>query len=219
MTNIDDTLETTAITEIELLALYKANCGHEVKHSNAGALRFMEAAFQLGAQAQMQAIVQAADATREDMDAYAKQVATTAINQTDENRCYILEAKSGLHNFEPNAWVIEAIKQSYRWGVLQRDHDHDFMVNQIEEHHRISHDGIIRATVAAVLESFMNMKDNFKFEYQVDGPQNGQLISVSAVVDMNAQRDIWDRLHLVGKLDGNFVTWTLRKNDALPIPE
>lgn len=183
--------------DADLVKLYRDNAGLEVKHSAAGAVKFMQAAFALGAQAQQLQQNADADNTREDVDRFAKEMALNAVTSSDENRAYILQAKAKPEEFVVHQWVLDAIKQAYRYGVLQRDHNNEFILHSVERQHEQEKNGIVRATAAALMEAHLGHVNDMLTTVI------GKKKTVTLHVDLDAQRTIWDRATLESELTEN----------------
>ena len=194
----------------DLVKLYRNNSGHEVKHSAAGAVQFMKAAFTFGAQAQQLQQYHEADNTREDVDRFAKEMAVNAVCASDENRAYILQAQAKPESFEPHQWVLDAIKQAYRYGVLQRDHDNEFILQSVEQQHEVEVGNIVRATAAALMEAQLNQLN------LINGP-NAKLVTIISKIYLDEQRTVWDRATLSSSLEedanGKYIRYTFNKHN------
>lgn len=152
----------------------------------------------------------------ENIDSFVKLAAVAAMAQTDEDHPYIREARADIAKFEPHAWVLNAIKGGVKAGYEQAEHENSFLLQQMQEKHEQDENGVMRASVAAVMEVFMQGNETFTV-----GKGHSAIDTLTVTVNMEEQRTIWDRFGLQCVLsdDKKTVTWTLTSNKALPKAE
>lgn len=107
-------------------------------------------------------------------------------------------------DFKPHEWVVRSVMLA----IQSADAEKDFVLEQMAEQHERDEQGMVKATVAAVLEAVA--KD--KIEFSV-GTEPEDVIAITVRVDMDEQRTIWDRATCTPALaeEQNAVTWTYTK--------
>lgn len=135
-----------------------------------------------------------AEVEREAIKAIIKESITA---HDEHHKSYMTEG------WEPHPWVMEAMGVLYRKSEQARREasaEKDFVLEQMAEQHEKDQDGLVHATVAAVLEAVLHGHYNIC----------GFATSADVTILMEAQRTIWDRAVCKPAMseDGKVITWT-----------
>ncbi len=120
-----------------------------------------------------------------------------------------------LDAWQPHGWVMAAIHAAYSEGCSQgmseSDAKHNLIHGLVAETAEGQQTTIIRATVAAVIESIFKDHHDESKRIKPNLSLGGMLCDVEVTMDLDAQRTIWDRYELSTRRneDNNAVIFNL----------
>lgn len=118
---------------------------------------------------------------------WAKTLARDCAAKSDHP--YAKEAENDL-KWNAHPWVIEAIKQAYQAGQVDADAKALLVQETMTEQHDTLNTSLVRATIAGVLEAVGN---DLVVEHTSDTQRGNHVFCVSTVMNLDAQRTVWDR--------------------------